>query len=260
MRDAHSWVEANIDGAWSTFDPSPRGAAPPAPISALTLYIDGLRMRWYRYVVGWSQQDQLQAAGAVRRLAWSWPMAPRMSGADAPRQTLAVALLGAVVVGAIVWGVRYARGGRRARAAAMPDFYAKALARLARRGLRPAPSETAREFCARVGADAPPLVGPFSRLTTAYESARFGRQSCTPAEAQELREVATRPGLRAWAGASRTPHVRHRREATGRDPCPAPRRARATWESRSHRSGGRSDSSRYPWPGLRTRRRRRRLP
>ena len=45
MRDAHSWVEANLDGAWTTLDPSPRGAAPPAPISALTLYIDGLRMR-----------------------------------------------------------------------------------------------------------------------------------------------------------------------------------------------------------------------
>jgi transglutaminase-like putative cysteine protease len=192
MRDAHSWVEANIDGAWSTFDPSPRGAAPAAPISALSLYIDGLRMRWYRYVVGWSQQDQLQAAGAVRRLAWSWPMAPRVSGADAPRQTLALALLGIVVAGTLVWGVRHAYGGRRARAATVPDFYAKALARLARRGLRPAPAETAREFCARVGAAAPPLAAPFSRLTQAYESARFGERLPTSAAARALREVATR--------------------------------------------------------------------
>jgi hypothetical protein len=192
MRDAHSWVEANLDGAWTTFDPSPRGAAPAVPISALSLYIDGLRMRWYRYVVGWSQQDQREAASAVRRLAWSWPMAPRVSAAGAPRPTLALALLGVVVVGAAVWGVRHARSGRRARGTPMPDFYAKALARLASRGLRPAPSETAREFCARVGVDAPPLAIPFSRLTMAYESARFGTQHPSLAEYRELLEMATR--------------------------------------------------------------------
>jgi transglutaminase-like putative cysteine protease len=192
MRDAHSWVEANIDGAWSTLDPSPRGAAPPAPISALTLYIDGLRMRWYRYVVGWSRQDQLQAAGVVRRLAWSWPVTPRLAEAQSTRQTVAAMLLAVVLAGAVLWGVRYARRGRRTSGAAMPEFYATALARLARRGLRPAPSETAREFCARVGADTPLLTTPFARLTAAYESSRFGIQRPSPADARELLELAAR--------------------------------------------------------------------
>jgi protein-glutamine gamma-glutamyltransferase len=192
MRDAHSWVEANIDGAWTTFDPSPRGAAPPVPISALSLYLDGLRMRWYRYVVGWSRQDQLDAAGAVRRLAWSWPMAPRLSGGDAPRGPLVMTLLGMVAAGAVVWVVQSARRARRARENAMPEFYVKALARLARRGLKPAHSETAREFCARVGIDVPPLIAPFSRLTAAYESARFGKVRPGAAESRELLEIATR--------------------------------------------------------------------
>src|SRR5947207_3960423 len=85
MRDAHSWVEAHIDGAWVTLDPSPRGAVPAAPISTLTLYVDGLRMRWYRYVVGWSRQDQVNTAGAVRRIAWSWPLTSRSHMAPPPR-------------------------------------------------------------------------------------------------------------------------------------------------------------------------------
>jgi protein-glutamine gamma-glutamyltransferase len=198
MRDAHSWVEANLDGAWTTLDPSPRGAAPPAPISALTLYIDGLRMRWYRYVVGWSRQDQLYAASAVRRLAWSWPMSPRLSGPDAPRGTLVTTLLGVVAVGMVVWGVQHARRGRRARTAAMPDFYVKALARLARRGLRPAPSETAREF-----SRSPVRCWRWRRGC----KKRRGRT-----EGQELLDGR---------------HLTHRRAAHRRDPCPAPYRVRA---------------------------------
>jgi transglutaminase-like putative cysteine protease len=192
MRDAHSWVEANIDATWVTLDPSPRGAAPTAPISTLSLYIDGLRMRWYRYVVGWSRQDQLEAAGAVRRLAWSWPITPRLAGAGSTGQVAVTLLVALAAVAALVGGVRHARGVRRAPGAAMPDFYARALRRLARRGLRPAPSETAREFCARVGAGAPPLAAPFARLTTAYESVRFGPERPGPAESRELTELATR--------------------------------------------------------------------
>ena len=76
MRDAHSWVEAHVGDGWITLDPSPRGDAPAASLSTATLYLDGLRMRWYRYVVGWSRQDQVQAAGTVKRLAWSLPTAP----------------------------------------------------------------------------------------------------------------------------------------------------------------------------------------
>jgi transglutaminase-like putative cysteine protease len=189
MRDAHSWVEAHVGNAWITLDPSPRGDAPGAPLSTLTLYLDGLRMRWYRYVVGWSRQDQVQAAGAVRRLAWSFPTTQGWSGAGGMRSPALFVACALVVAAAVVWGVQRARGAPRA---AVPAFYARALARLARRGLRPAPHETAREFCARVGADAPVLVQTLVRLTVAYEAARFGGQSPTPDESRELLELAAR--------------------------------------------------------------------
>jgi transglutaminase-like putative cysteine protease len=189
MRDAHSWVEAHLDGAWVTFDPSPRGTAPAPPLTHLTLYLDDLRMRWYRYVVGWSHQDQADVAGAVRHLAWS-SAAPRWRG-PVPRPLVVGGVLVALAA-AVAWGVWQRQGVRVRRGAAVPDFYARALRRLERRGLRPAPPETAREFCARVGIDAPDLRTPLARLTVAYEATRFGGQSPTPAESRALRELATR--------------------------------------------------------------------
>lgn len=54
--NAHSWVEAVIDGRWRRFDPTP-------PVlsrrpSTLALYLDMLRLKWYRYVVAFSTSDQ----------------------------------------------------------------------------------------------------------------------------------------------------------------------------------------------------------
>jgi transglutaminase-like putative cysteine protease len=195
MRDAHSWVEAHVNGAWVTLDPSPRGAAPSAPLTGVTLYMDGLRMRWYRYVVGWSRQDQMDTAGAVRRIAWSWQMTQRMpmAGSSARQMALSVAV-GVVIVATLVWSVRHARGGRGRSGAAMPDFYARALKRLARRGLRPAPPETAREFSVRAGAALPETADTFSRLTLAYERMRFGGVGITSTETRALVEAAGRLG------------------------------------------------------------------
>lgn len=55
--DAHSWVEAVIDGRWKRFDPTPPAPQPKMP-SLISLYIDYLRLKWYRYVVNFSSSDQ----------------------------------------------------------------------------------------------------------------------------------------------------------------------------------------------------------
>ena len=81
LADAHAWVEVYFDGlGWMTFDPSPR--AQPEPRTgpwALSLQLDAARMRWYRYVVNWSLQDQRVMVSTVQRqaqdfrLALAWP-------------------------------------------------------------------------------------------------------------------------------------------------------------------------------------------
>jgi hypothetical protein len=68
----------------------------------------------------------------------------------------------------------------------MPAFYARALRALARRGLRPAPSETAREFGRRAAEALPAAAPALVRLTAGYERVRFGE---TPLDASERAEL-----------------------------------------------------------------------
>lgn len=56
QRDAHSWVEAGIDGKWKRFDPTPPAQKGLTP--TLSQFFDTVRMNWYRYVVGFNRQDQ----------------------------------------------------------------------------------------------------------------------------------------------------------------------------------------------------------
>jgi protein-glutamine gamma-glutamyltransferase len=188
LSDAHSWVEAFIDGrGWVAFDPSPRGDVAPAEPGSVSLYLDAARMRWYRYVINWSLGDQVHLAASVHRQAndvrigLSWPSHWRVSPALMATGALAVVL-------AVWWLLR--RGGLGAPGAGptpkVPAFYERALRLLARRGLSPASAETARQFARRVGTAAPERAEPFARLTRHYERARFGTTALTETEWQDV--------------------------------------------------------------------------
>jgi protein-glutamine gamma-glutamyltransferase len=189
LSDAHSWVEAWIDGAgWLSFDASPRAEPLGASWGRFGLYLDALRMRWYRYVVNWSLKDQVDLAAAIRQRARSW--SPGWSGFTGGQgaRTIAFVGLGVIVAAAVVWGLR--RGGVIPRLGGarreMPGFYRRALRVLARRGVRPAPDETAREFCERVQSERPAWSGAVGALTLAYERVRFGDVALAPAERAAL--------------------------------------------------------------------------
>ena len=63
--NAHSWVEALIDGRWTTFDPTPADAQIAASPSGLLVRfqhaLDAMRIRWAEYVVEYSIRDQSKA-------------------------------------------------------------------------------------------------------------------------------------------------------------------------------------------------------
>jgi hypothetical protein len=207
QRDAHAWVEADVpERGWVTLDPSPRPESPDrSRWWPLGLYVDALRLQWYRYVVNWSFEDQVALAAGLERAAtmvqWRarglarWP-----DPSGAARVLVALAVLGGL---AARWRYRPHPAARRSRAAPpIPRFYGRALRALRRVGLRPGPAETGREFLARVGQAFPPAHAPFARITTAYERARFGTTLPGHDEAQRLeRDLAA---LRACPRPSRS--------------------------------------------------------
>jgi hypothetical protein len=72
----------------------------------------------------------------------------------------------------------------------VPRFYRQALRLLAGAGLRPQPSETAREFCQRVAAEVPAAGAPLRELTAEYERRRFGAGGSGPDDAARVAALA----------------------------------------------------------------------
>jgi transglutaminase-like putative cysteine protease len=209
LLDAHSWVEAWIDDVgWVTFDPSPRAdvaaTAAPGPVN---LYLDSLRLSWYRYVVNWSFTDQAQAASDVRRAARSWtPSFDPARWREAQRPAMiAVATVAVVIVLALM--LRHVRRGATPAARALPRFYERALRALARRQLVPEAGETAREFHGRVVGVEPALTVALAAITGGYERVRFGGALLAPDEVRRLESLAD--ALMPSSGRVTTPLMRN---------------------------------------------------
>ncbi len=167
QQDAHSWVEAYINGkGWATFDPTPSAGVMAQKPSLLSLYIDLARFRWNRYVIHYTLADQRRAAGAIeggtdRMIASLKSFRPSFESLKG-----ATPALGAVAVFALLLALRKARS--KAVRSKTPVYYTEMLRALEKKGLVRRMDETPLEFAERTGSK------EVATVTGAFQGQRYG--------------------------------------------------------------------------------------
>jgi transglutaminase-like putative cysteine protease len=207
--DAHSWVEVFFNGVgWVPFDPTPPGTGVSGlrtgPYWTMMMWLDSMRMKWYRYVVEYDLNKQFYAVDRLRNWlprtlglgdeSTGLGSLPKRLSSDRKVQSVGALLL---VLAALLIGWSLNRRRRRRRRAthgprgsareAGVQLYLLLLKAMQRRGYIKRPSETALEFLETLEARAAPgEVSVAVEVTGRYLEARFGDVPLAPEETAQL--------------------------------------------------------------------------
>jgi len=193
--DAHSWVEAFIDGlGWTTFDPTPAvdGEGPAqlkGVFATLRDFLEATSQRWDRHVIGY---DLHQQVSTFQRIA----NASRKSGinlnSDSPRaRAVGTSVLGLLLIGgAAFWYWRRRQGeptsepdpskpkpSREQRMAS--SLYASLEQAMASQNIRRNPGTPPLRHAMALRATGHPLGPEILELTRIYLAVRFGGEPLT---------------------------------------------------------------------------------
>lgn len=173
--DAHSWVEAYLDGTgWTTLDPTPPvGIMPLDSPSPVLLLLDMLRLKWNRYIINFSFSDQSGAAvavesrtrGLLKTLKADILRTIQTRRPSFDSLTFSVA---AVLLVFLLLALRKIRMNRTKKGVTLPSFYRDMLRVLSKMGFKREVFETPLEFARRV--DIPEVVD----VTMAFCKERYG--------------------------------------------------------------------------------------
>jgi protein-glutamine gamma-glutamyltransferase len=214
--DAHSWVEAHVDGRWVTFDPTPadRNAMGPRedPLDGVRAFVDAMRTRWATHVVGYDLRDQARAFRRLMRWAKGWRRSSEAPGDDggtlgtpsagSPRGMVpwwALAFVLVALAGALVWWWRRARVRGRPEQDDAVRLYLELERALARAGRPRPPAVTPTQHAESLQLEGFPAAPAVREVTDAYLHARFADGTLdSPRRAalrRRIRQVrARRPG------------------------------------------------------------------
>jgi len=199
--NAHSWVEAYFGGkGWVTLDSTPPylGQGRESIFASMALFVDFMRMRWYRYVVNFGFGDQYRLFSALRRpTTWLDPGRQGLSIAklrqwfkvDSERQKKNVILLVILVSAWWIWRQRrkfVLRGMTRPLSHEAAERYQRLLNLLRKRGFRKKPGETPDEFGQAVEREERGLIREFTAL---YQQARFSGLTDFPQGFRRMDEI-----------------------------------------------------------------------
>jgi protein-glutamine gamma-glutamyltransferase len=211
--DAHSWVEAYFPGhGWITFDPTPPSAVlipgGDGVFSAMSEWVDSLRLQWFKWVVEYDLEKQLSFFRAIGEQLGSLKNAlPQPEGN--PRQASSWKkgmktwlndpwtwfMLGSPFLLALLWrlgllGWLWRRLSTRRRRESLPGatgrLYHAMLLLLVRQGIGRHPQETPRELATRLVRTGYPQGEAIQRLTTAFEAERYAEMQPSPESLSNL--------------------------------------------------------------------------
>jgi transglutaminase-like putative cysteine protease len=164
--NAHSWVEAAIDGRWRRFDPTPQVSAETP--SVLALYLDMLRLNWQRYVVSFSLSDQKEIAKALS-IPFKFPLMPNFRARGFSGIIYILLSLSSIIL--TIFLLKYLRNLKRY--GFVTAQYMKLKNEIKNKGAKITPSSTSSEVkqeALRLGI----MSDRIAEFITLYEEHRFG--------------------------------------------------------------------------------------
>lgn len=190
--DAHSWVEVFMPkGDWKRFDPTP--SAPSLSQkrwwSFIEEYYDSLRLAWYKWIIEYDLENQLNALKQLRStMARASQKFEGFSLSDWWKETKAnpwvqLGLGGALFlfIGFIGWWLNVRRRSYPKTAKAVyhlaTQLYMQALKLMDRKGIVRNDSETPSEFVTRVHEEHPHLSESLALMTEHYLELRYNPES-----------------------------------------------------------------------------------
>ena len=203
--DAHSWVEAYVEGAWRTYDPTPAAsiaaAASDGVWAEVQALLDAARTRWARNVVAYDLRQQIAFFRSVgTRLrgvfgTWRTPDSAAVtptSEVDRPGTGqinmgfwLGLTLTAMLLIGVALWRRRQGRSND----VPATRIYRELERALAKRGVPRPPHRTPLEHAKQLELNRFDAAAAVSRVTHQYLETRFGGRILSKTELRDLRRV-----------------------------------------------------------------------
>lgn len=208
--DAHSWVEAYVDGRWQTFDPTPSSWGQDGPADGIFAEVrammDALRSRWDSDIVDYDLRAQMSAFRSI--LSWarsfrgehrggSRQMEDEEGEVDVTRLPISPWHLGAVALSVLLVALWLRRlRARQIRASdPMGHIFGRYEAALERADMGRPVGETPREHLARLTELGFSATEPATLIVELHAQVRYAGRPLSPTQVEQaksaLRDVVT---------------------------------------------------------------------